>query len=144
MDTEIPEGTIPDPDGLPLDIRIVARLFYAGGGLLLLTGILLCCGVVKPGRSVPVFFHALVLSSGVDWGVYTLFKGCCWWFYDWGLRRGIRFVWWWLMISSVYYLIRGILVLADYPTTATIGLAVEVAFVAWLWFRRGFYGFASR
>jgi hypothetical protein len=136
---ETSEGALSGKGRLPLDVRIVARLFYIVGGLVVLSGVLLCSGVIKPRGAGPVLFGTVVLTNGVTQGVYALFQGLCCWFLDWGLRRGVRLVWWFLMVPSVYYLIRGALLFPDRPIAVTIGTVAGMAFIAWLWFRRELY-----
>jgi len=135
-----PEGAASGTHTLPLDVRIVARLFYIVGGLVALSGILLCSGVIEPRKPCPALFGAVILADGLTQGVHGLFLGLCCWFFDWGLRRGIGFVWWFLIVSSAYSLIRGALVFPDYPVAVTIGTVGQIGFIAWLWFRREFYG----
>lgn len=137
---ETPEATISGKGRLPLDMRIVARLFYIAGGFLLIGGILLCSGVIEPRKPYPALLGAVVLADGLTQGVHGLFLGLCCWFLDWGLRRGMRFVWWFLMVLSIYDLIHGALLFPGYPVVVTIGSALEVSFIAWLWFRRELYG----
>lgn len=137
---ETSEGTISDKGGLPLDVRLLARLFYIAGGLLLICGILLCSGMIEPRKPYPALLGAVILADGLTQGVHGLFLGLCYWFLDWGLRRGIRFVWWFLMAPSIYYLIRGALLFPGYPVAVTISSALEMSFIAWLWFRRELYG----
>jgi hypothetical protein len=137
---EIREGVFPGKNRLPLDVRIVARLFYIAGGLAVLFGIFLCSGVIEPQKSFRAFFGAVVLTNGLTQGIYWLFDGLCYLLFDWGLRRGIRLVWWFLMISSACHLVYMALWFPGYPIGVTIGIALQVLFIAWLWFRKELYG----
>jgi hypothetical protein len=125
--------------GLPLDVRLVARLFYVIGGLCVLSGILLCSGAIKPREPYHILFGTVLLANGLTQGVYGLITGLLCLFGDWGLRQGSRLVWWFLVVSSVYYSILAVLMLPRYPVAATVIGAFQISLIAWLWFRRGLY-----
>jgi hypothetical protein len=52
----------------------------------------------------------------------------------------MKFAWWFAMALSAYYLTDEVLQLHRYPWRYAIGVAVEILLIAWLWFRREFYG----
>ncbi|OHB63918.1 MAG: hypothetical protein A2Y77_13630 [Planctomycetes bacterium RBG_13_62_9] len=137
-------GPISPKVGLPLDVRIVARILYVIGGLAVLRAILLCTGNMKAAEPYRVLFGTVVLADGLMQAVQSLFMGIFYLLCDWGLRRGMRFVWWFLMVYqmvySVYPLIWGVFVFPGHSVAVAITIAVRISFIAWLWFRRELYG----
>ncbi len=136
--------TVSRGSGRPLDMRIMPRILYVVGSLAVLHGILLCSGVVKPVASYRVLLGTVALDSGLTQGVHWLLGGLCYLLFDWGLRRGMKLVWCFAMVFSLYSLIRVALMVARYPVVVTIGTVFQVAFIAWLWFRRGLCGIRLR
>jgi hypothetical protein len=138
---EVHGGAISPRSRAPFDVRVVAYLFYSIAFVRIPLGILMAGGMVVPvGEPRPILLGFLVIASGVGEGVYSFLTGLCWLVCAWGLMRGMKFAWWFAMALSAYYLTDEVLQLHRYPWRYAIGVAVEILLIAWLWFRREFYG----
>jgi hypothetical protein len=124
--------------GRPTDIRIVAYYLYGIGSLFLMVGFLIGTGLAKPQPHRMLFGSVVVasrLADSVDkvtGGVGFLLCAC-------GLTRRIRFAWWFSLIFSVHCLTYVVLVVPEFQVDVP-GVALNAASIAWLWFRRDYYG----
>ena len=123
----------------PLDVRIVARLFFTAGILAVLRGVLLCSGRIEPASSYGALLGTAVLASGLSQGVHSFIVGFYCLLCDWDLRRAVKFVWWLLMIFSAYHLIDRLVVFPIYSIAVMVVIAGYISVIVWLWFRRELY-----
>ncbi len=134
-------GTIVHRTRPPLDVRVVAYYLYFGGFLALTLSLLLIIGVAKPAdnESRRVLLGTMVLDSGSTQAVYTLCIGGCTLFCAWGLMRRVKFAWWFALVYQIYFVIDEIVVFPPYSIYRVISMALVMALIAWLWFRRKLY-----
>jgi hypothetical protein len=137
---EIRRGTIVYKSRPPLDVRIVPGFCFLVALGQVPLGILFLSGVTKLAGTYRVLFGAVVVASEKAAGVYALFVGICWLFCAWGLHRRMKFSWWFATIFSAYYLTDEALQFARSPRDFVIGAIIQISLIAWLWFRREFYG----
>jgi lysylphosphatidylglycerol synthetase-like protein (DUF2156 family) len=145
MDTEtyeIRKGAIVYKSRPPLDVRVVAYFMYLGGFVALAIGLLLSAGVVKPAddASRRVLFGAVVLTSSTAEAIYLFCTSGCILFCAWGLMRRMKHAWRFALIYNAYNATDSMLVFPKYPVNAAIGIVIVATIIAWLWFRRGYYG----
>ena len=124
----------------PLDVRIVAYFLYGIGFIRLAISILLASGIAEPAEPYHVLLGSVVISSGPADAVYVFCTGLWRLFCAWGLMRSAKFAWWSTLLFFVYDSTDAAFTFRMHPTNALTWIALDMAIIGWLWFRRRLFG----
>ena len=126
---------------MPLDVRIIAWFFVAGAIIIFFMVALSFFGLLhfNPGYSPSVLFGLVSLdsdfTSATYYSLFAVLELIC----AYGLITGRAYGWWLRLILSVIIFFDAILLYSHGPTTATLSMAIVLAIIAWLMYRRQLY-----
>jgi lysylphosphatidylglycerol synthetase-like protein (DUF2156 family) len=124
---------------VPLDVRIVAYYLYANALLCFVSIPFVVSGSSEP-QSHRVLLGLVLIASTLADSVYNLTTGICYLLCAWGLMRRAQWAWWFSLIFFVYASTDALLFLPGHRVTVAMSVAIDIALITWLWFRRDLFG----
>ncbi len=126
---------------MPLDVRIIACLFVAGAIMTFFMVALSFFGVLhfNPDYSPSVLFGLISLDSDFTSATYYSLSAVLELICAYGLITGRAYGWWLQLIHSAILFFDAILLYSHVPTAATLSMAIVLAIVVWLMYRRRLY-----
>jgi hypothetical protein len=138
-------ASFPDKN-IPLDARIIGWFVFYTAFISFFIGVLLLSGLshFTSSESRIILFGTITLGSEMSHGIYisciSFINLVC----GYGVAKGYKFGWWLMLISSSIFICDWIMMFPDHQTVALICICINLGIIAWLFYRRIFYGIMAK
>ncbi|MBW8042299.1 MAG: hypothetical protein FVQ85_20185 [Planctomycetes bacterium] len=132
---------------MPLDAKIVGWFIFYTAFISLLIGVLLVSGIgrfTSSESSRNILFGTITISSELSHGIYIICISFLHFVCGYGVAKGYKFSWWLMLIPSLSVICDWIMMLPDHQTGALICICINLGIIAWLIYRRKFYGIRAK
>ncbi len=133
--------TLPPTNRRPIDIIIISWVLRMVFAVALLAGVLLLVGFITfPDPEFrPILFGLIYIKSELEFGIYWTLTGSLGLLASIGLTKLHKYSWWVLLILILEIAVNSLIMLPKFIYSGSIGKAIEISLIVWLFCRRGYY-----